>query len=109
MRSEREHPANEPGFAVESLLNPQRPFPAQCIHYVGFRDDRFWNAYRIFGGPRFIHRWWDKRAQREIAPNDIVIFAEADKLAALSKDRADNEGFLARAYLRFRAADRGTA
>ena len=46
-----------------------------AVHYVGFRDDRYWNAYRIYGGPRVIHRWWDLRARREIGPDDIVIFA----------------------------------
>lgn len=25
-----------------------------------------------------IHRWWDRRAVREIAAEDIVIFAEGD-------------------------------
>jgi hypothetical protein len=48
------------------------------VHYIGFRDDRYWNAYRIWGGPRFIHRRRDKRAQREIHPDDIVIFADGD-------------------------------
>jgi hypothetical protein len=49
-----------------------------CIHYVGFRDDRYWSAYRVFGGPRVIHRWWDRRAAREIADEDTVIFADGD-------------------------------
>ncbi len=47
----------------------------RCIHYVGFRDDRFLNAWRVFGGPAFIHRVWDRRAQREIADDDVVVFA----------------------------------
>lgn len=51
----------------------------KCVHYVGFRDDRYWNAYRIFGGPRFIHRRWDARARRDIGDEDIVIFAEGDE------------------------------
>lgn len=51
---------------------------APAVHYVGFRDDRYWNAYRIYGGPRVIHRWWDLRARREIGPDDIVIFANGD-------------------------------
>lgn len=50
----------------------------RCVHYVGFRDDRYWNARRIWGGPAFIHRWWDKRAKREIATDDVVIFADGD-------------------------------
>lgn len=47
----------------------------RCVHYVGFRDDRYWNAYRVFGGPRIIHRRWDLRAQREVGEDDIVVFA----------------------------------
>lgn len=47
----------------------------RCVHYVGFRDDRYTNAYRIFGGPAFIHRRWDQRASREIGEDDIVVFA----------------------------------
>lgn len=50
----------------------------KAVHYVGFRDDRYWNAFRIFGGPRVIHRWWDRRAAREIAPEDVVVFADGD-------------------------------
>jgi len=47
----------------------------RCVHYVGFRDDRFWNAFRVWGGPHFIHRWWDRRAAREIDSDDVVVFA----------------------------------
>lgn len=49
---------------------------SNCVHYVGFRDDRFARARRIFGGPVVIHRGWDLRAHREIGPDDLVIFAE---------------------------------
>ena len=31
--------------------------PPRAVHYVGSRGDRFWNAFRIWGGPRVIHRW----------------------------------------------------
>jgi hypothetical protein len=57
----------------------------RCVHYVGFRDDRYWNAYRIFGGPRFFHRRWDIRAQRDIGPGDIVIFADGDEHQPLAR------------------------
>lgn len=53
----------------------------RIIHFVGFRDDRYWNAVRIWGRPTYIHRGWDRRAQIDIAPGDLVIFAtgtEAD-------------------------------
>lgn len=52
--------------------------PSPCVHYVGFRDDRYLTAFRIWGGPAFIHRWWDQRARREIAEEDTVIFADGD-------------------------------
>lgn len=44
-------------------------------HFVGFRD---LVALRIFGKPDFIHIGWDRRAQREIAPGDRIIFANGD-------------------------------
>jgi hypothetical protein len=49
-----------------------------CTHFVGFRDDRYWNAVAVFGRPHFIHRWWDKRARREIAATDTVVFADGE-------------------------------
>jgi len=49
-----------------------------CTHFVGFRDDRYWNAVAVWGKPDFVHRWWDKRAKREIAAEDVVVFATGD-------------------------------
>jgi len=57
----------------------------RSVHYVGFRDERFLNAYRIFGGPRIIHRIWDQRAVREIGEDDIVVFANGDEHQPVSK------------------------
>lgn len=45
------------------------------LHFVGFRGDEYTRACRAFGLPDFIHRGWDLRAQREIAPKDTVVFA----------------------------------
>lgn len=50
----------------------------RAVHYVGFRDDRYWSAFKVFGGPRIVHRWWDRRAAREISSDDVVIFADGD-------------------------------
>ena len=53
-----------------------------CIHFVGFKDpryakdERYVRACRVFGPPDFLHRGWDMRALREIAPGDIVVFAK---------------------------------
>lgn len=48
------------------------------VHFVGFRDDRYWNAVKVFGPPHFIHPGWDLRAQRGIGDNDLVIFANGE-------------------------------
>lgn len=45
------------------------------LHFVGFKDDRVWNARRIWGDPDFYHRIWDVRARQEIVSGDIAIFA----------------------------------
>ncbi|WP_209346905.1 hypothetical protein [Pontixanthobacter sp. CEM42] len=48
------------------------------VHFVGFRDDRYWNAVRIWGLPDMIHEAWDMYAENDIAPGDIIIFANGD-------------------------------
>ena len=62
----------------------------RCVHYVGFRDDAFMRAKRIFGGPVFIHRRWDRRARRDIGPEDIVIFAEGDETQPLARSNGND-------------------
>lgn len=57
----------------------------RCVHYVGFRDDRYNSARKAFGGPAIIHRVWDQRAQRDIGPEDIVIFANGDDTQPLAR------------------------
>lgn len=46
-----------------------------CIHFVGFRGEEYISAVRVWGEPDYIHRGWDRRAQREIGEGDTVIFA----------------------------------
>lgn len=46
------------------------------LHFVGFKDDRYWNAVKAFGRPHYIHRGWDLRARRELAPDDMIVFAD---------------------------------
>ena len=48
----------------------------RCVHFIGFKDDRYWNAVKVFGPPHYIHPGWDLRAFREIAPDDVLVFAE---------------------------------
>jgi hypothetical protein len=47
-----------------------------AVHFVGFRGEEYHSAVRVFGLPDFVHRGWDRRAQREIATCDTVVFAK---------------------------------
>ncbi|TDR94190.1 hypothetical protein [Enterovirga rhinocerotis] len=57
----------------------------RCVHFVGFRDDRFWAAVRVFGRPHMIHHRWDARAKREIGDDDVVVFATGDEHQPVSR------------------------
>lgn len=47
-----------------------------ALHFVGFKDDRYWNAVRVWGLPDFYHRNWDYRARQEIVEGgDVAVFA----------------------------------
>ena len=48
------------------------------LHFVGFKDDRYWNAVKVWGRPDFIHRLWDVRAVCEVMEGDVVIFADGE-------------------------------
>lgn len=49
-----------------------------ALHFVWFRGDEYTRAKRVFGEPDFIHLGWDRRAQREIVEDDIVVFAKGE-------------------------------
>ncbi|WOF44335.1 hypothetical protein KNJ79_05230 [Sphingopyxis indica] len=49
-----------------------------ALHFVWFRGDEYNRAIRVFGPPDFIHIGWDRRARREVLPDDIVIFARGE-------------------------------
>ena len=48
-------------------------------HFVGFKDDRWHNAVKVFGQPDFVHRFWDRRAVAEVFAGDVVVFADGDE------------------------------
>ena len=50
----------------------------RVVHFVGFKDDRYWNAVKVFGLPHFIHIGWDVRAMVNIGDDDLVVFAEGE-------------------------------
>ena len=47
-----------------------------CTHFVGFTDDTFNRAIKVFGRPDFVHRYWDGRAKSMIGPCDRAIFSK---------------------------------
>lgn len=50
-----------------------------CVHFVGFRDEEYWSAVKVWGLPDFYHRGWDRRAMRDVVPFwDTVVFAKGD-------------------------------
>jgi hypothetical protein len=65
----------------------------QIVHFVRFErfDQRYYNAVRAFGPPAFLHRNWDRRAQREIADGNVVVFASGEADQPLSRFNGDDE------------------
>lgn len=63
-----------------------------ATHFVGFKDERFWNAVKVFGRPDFIHRFWDFRATVEVVPGDRVIFAVKDEHQPINEYTFDDSG-----------------
>ena len=56
----------------------------KAVHFVGFRDDRYWAAVKVFGRPDFIHRIWDLRARREIDfEHDVIVFADGETVPSV--------------------------
>lgn len=47
-----------------------------AVHFVWFRGNEYLSAVRVWGRPDFIHQGWDRRARREIADCDTVVFAQ---------------------------------
>lgn len=61
-----------------------------AVHFVGFRGEEYWSAVKVWGRPGFIHMGWDRRARREIAAGDIVIFARGAHDQAVSERNFNN-------------------
>jgi hypothetical protein len=63
------------------------------LHFVGFKDDRWWNAVLVFGKPDFIHRFWDWRAVAEVMEGDVVVFASGDEHQEVWKFAYDDSAY----------------
>jgi len=62
----------------------------EITHFVGFRGEEYWSAVKIWGKPVFIHKWWDRRAQREIGEGETVIFAQGNYDQPIRKHNCDD-------------------
>ena len=81
------HPLRQPlpiGFQSRQGDGLCREAPP-CVHFVGFRGNEYTSAVRVWGRPDFIHRGWDRRAFREIAPYDTIVFATGDEHQPLAE------------------------
>jgi hypothetical protein len=61
-------------LGVMTQSQPHKP----ALHFVGFRDDRYWNAVRVWGKPDFVHITFDRYATHDMLPADTVVFAKGD-------------------------------
>lgn len=80
------------GVSYDQLLAPWPPCQGR-LHFVRFKDDRYWNAVKTFGRPDFVHRFWDHRAVAEVMPGDTVVFAEGDEHQAVVTHSYDDSAF----------------
>jgi len=56
----------------------------RVVHFVGFRGEEYWSAVKVFGLPHMVHMGWDRRAQRDIGEDDLVVFAKGDETQPLA-------------------------
>jgi len=82
---------NRPGKSGGSITVG---LPKPVLHFVGFPDRHgraFVSAVKVFGPPAFMHQRWDRRAQRDIAPDDTVVFAKGDADQPVSRWNGDDQ------------------
>jgi hypothetical protein len=60
--------------SVSILSRLRRVLMTRTVHYVGFRGDEYARAYRLFGGPVYIHKVYDDRVFTEVGDEDVVVF-----------------------------------
>jgi hypothetical protein len=77
-------------FATDCTCYAERH---DVVHFVGFKDDRWWNAVRTFGRPDFVHRRWDARAVVEVMPGDLVVFATGDETQPVDPFAYDDSAY----------------
>lgn len=78
-------PVDDPDWLLRRITMPK-----PIVHFVGFRDERWWNAVKVFGRPDFIHRYWDARAVCEVMEGDVVVFADGNETQPVFKYTYDD-------------------
>lgn len=63
------------------------------FHFVGFKDDRYTTAVKVWGRPDFYHRFWDRRAVDEVMEGDVVVFADGDEHQEVKPFAYDDSAF----------------
>lgn len=63
------------------------------MHFVGFKDDRYNAAVKVFGKPDFVHRRWDQRAKDEVCEGDTAVFADGSEQDAPSQYAYDDSAY----------------
>jgi hypothetical protein len=68
----------------------------RAVHFVRFErfDQHYWNAVAAFGPPDFLHRYWDRRARREIDESDLIVFAKGSYDQPHSAFNGDDEWYM---------------
>ena len=51
----------------------------RATHFIGFRGNEFISAIRVWGKPDFFHRVNDDRVAGDVAPKDVVVFANREE------------------------------
>jgi hypothetical protein len=67
--------------------------PHETVHFVGFKNDRYLSAVKVFGKPDFIHRFWDRRAVDEVMEGDVVVFADGDETQPVNQYAYDDSAY----------------
>lgn len=73
------------GRALHLDIEPEPDVPVTAVHFIGFRGEEYWSAVRVWGDPTFVHIGWDRRAQREIAEGDVVVFARGEASQSMAE------------------------
>jgi len=52
----------------------------RAVIFVGFKGEEYRSAVRVFGPPDIVSRYADPRLFGDIAPGDLVVFANGEDL-----------------------------